>query len=357
MTADTREKKPGKRARAAGAGQEPLVSVIVPVYNVCAYLEESLDSVLRQSHERLEILIVDDGSTDGSGEICERYAEKDPRIRVFRQNNRGLSAARNVGLDNASGEYIAFLDSDDAFHERMIQTLLDVLRLQKADIAVCGVSVHRTEGRMKPDEQGAARSRSRLADRDEALRICLDGGIDSAPWNKLYAGRIWESLRFPEGRVFEGTYTVLTVLEKAARIAVVDEKLVMHRDRPGSICNTCSLKNIQDGVYARERFLQFVREHTPEVFSMEQQERTIRTCMWNMIGNYLKYVCKNPDDTEGEQAVRDMLIRTFQDSDRGDYRLLTRTSYRLALAAPRFGARLYGVYARLNKALRLVRQR
>ena len=180
MTADTREKKPGKRARAAGAGQEPLVSVIVPVYNVCAYLEESLDSVLRQSHERLEILIVDDGSTDGSGEICERYAEKDPRIRVFRQNNRGLSAARNVGLDNASGEYIAFLDSDDAFHERMIQTLLDVLRLQKADIAVCGVSVHRTEGRMKPDEQGAARSRSRLADRDEALRICLDGGIDSA---------------------------------------------------------------------------------------------------------------------------------------------------------------------------------
>ena len=74
MTADTREKKPGKRARAAGAGQEPLVSVIVPVYNVCAYLEESLDSVLRQSHERLEILIVDDGSTDGSGEICELYA-------------------------------------------------------------------------------------------------------------------------------------------------------------------------------------------------------------------------------------------------------------------------------------------
>ena len=102
---------------------DPLVSVIVPVYNVYPFLQEALDSVIGQTYTRLEILLVDDGSTDGSGEICEAYAGKDPRVRVIHQNNLGISAARNRALDTASGEILAFMDPDDSFDIRFIEEL------------------------------------------------------------------------------------------------------------------------------------------------------------------------------------------------------------------------------------------
>ncbi len=98
---------------------DPLVSVIVPVYNVLPYLQEALDSLIGQTYRELEIILIDDGSTDGSGDVCDEYAERDQRINVIHQENKGLSAARNVGLDEANGDYIAFLDPDDAFHRKI----------------------------------------------------------------------------------------------------------------------------------------------------------------------------------------------------------------------------------------------
>ena len=114
-----------------------LVSVIVPVYNVLPYLRESLDSVINQTYKDLEIIIVDDGSTDGSDAVCEEYA-KDSRVKVIHQKNHGLSAARNVGLDIARGDYIAFLDSDDVYLPDMIQTMVEGIQKSQADVVVCG---------------------------------------------------------------------------------------------------------------------------------------------------------------------------------------------------------------------------
>ena len=128
---------------------EPLVSVIIPIYNVRPYLCEALDSVLRQTYRNLEILIIDDGSDDGSEEICDEYGKKDSRITVIHQKNRGLSAARNVGLNRMRGDYIAFLDPDDAFHPDMIRCLMEALQRNEAEIAVCGIircyTLHRME--------------------------------------------------------------------------------------------------------------------------------------------------------------------------------------------------------------------
>ena len=115
----------------------PLVSVIIPVYNVAPYLEEALESVINQSYNNLEILVIDDGSTDGSEIICEEYAARDKRIRVIYQVNGGLSDARNTGLDLAAGEYIAFLDSDDAYRSNMIEVMLRAVMRYQADIIIC----------------------------------------------------------------------------------------------------------------------------------------------------------------------------------------------------------------------------
>ena len=114
-----------------------LVSIIVPVYQVKEYVGECVESLRAQTYTNLEILLVDDGSTDGSGEICDEYVRSDNRIRVIHQKNRGLSAARNTGLDQAAGEYVAFVDSDDVVLPDFIETLYDLSGRYQADIAAC----------------------------------------------------------------------------------------------------------------------------------------------------------------------------------------------------------------------------
>lgn len=122
---------------------EPLVSVIIPVYNVRPYLREALDSVINQTYQNLEIIIVDDGSRDGSETICDEY-KADSRVKVIHQRNRGLSSARNTGMDNVTGEIIAFLDPDDVIHPDMINTLVTIMQEQEADIVCCQHKIVRT---------------------------------------------------------------------------------------------------------------------------------------------------------------------------------------------------------------------
>lgn len=114
-----------------------LITVIIPVFNVKPYLIDALESVINQTYKRLEIIIIDDGSTDGSGEICDEYAQKDDRIRVVHQNNKGLSAARNVGLDLLSGDIIAFFDSDDIYHTDFIEKMVEAMLENNTDIVLC----------------------------------------------------------------------------------------------------------------------------------------------------------------------------------------------------------------------------
>ena len=130
-----------------------LVSVIIPVYNVESYLEEALDSVLNQSYDNLEIIIIDDGSTDSSGQICDNYEKKDERVYVIHQEHRGLSAARNTGLDIMTGEAVAFLDSDDAFNQDFIKVLADIMEKENVDVVVCNHTVHNTIDKMEPEDQ------------------------------------------------------------------------------------------------------------------------------------------------------------------------------------------------------------
>ncbi len=127
---------------------EALVSVIIPVYNVRLYLREALDSVLAQTYRNLEILVVDDGSDDRSEAICDEYAEKDARIAVIHQKNKGLSGARNTGLDIVRGDFIAFLDSDDAYCPNMLRMMVDVAQQSGTDLVECNFGIYHTKHRI-----------------------------------------------------------------------------------------------------------------------------------------------------------------------------------------------------------------
>lgn len=259
MTASVREELP------------PLVSVIIPVYNVAPYLREALDSVVQQTYSNLEILIVDDGSTDGSGEICEEY-RSDDRVQVIHQENRGLSAARNTGLDRAAGEYIAFLDSDDAWRPDFIEKMLEAV--ENADIVVCRYEVHqlRLNSMWKKIEPLAEKG---FYGREEALRALADGTINVSVWNKLYRSKLWKEIRFPEGYNYEDIDTTYRIFTLCGKICFLDQPLYLHRKRPGSITNTATKKNLDDLRLAYEHLEAFVESNIPEIFS-EKNLRKVR---------------------------------------------------------------------------------
>ncbi len=221
-----------------------LVSIIIPVYNVKPYLRQCLDSVIGQTYENLEILVVNDGSTDGCGDACDDYAEKDRRIRVFHTENRGLSAARNLGLDEASGEYIAFLDSDDWLELNAIENMVDAAIESDADI-VCFRYVREYKNASK--EEGVAYNEKRVFASDDVLReYCTGGIIGGATWDKLYKRNIFSTARFPENRYYEDIATSHRFLLEAKKVICIPEILIHYRTRKSGISRSHDLKNIHD---------------------------------------------------------------------------------------------------------------
>ena len=273
----------------------PLVSLIVPVYNVAPYLRESLDSALAQTYGNLEIILVDDGSEDGSGAICAEYAARDPRVRLIRQENRGLSAARNTGLAAMRGELVAFLDPDDAFRPDMIGLLWERMRETGADMATGGFTMRRTEGRLSevppfythcPGE-GALTSA-------EALRALVRGRIASNVWDKLYRRELWRGLAFPEGRNYEDVTTTFAVIRRAERVALCPETLVLHRKRPGSITETCTEKNIRDSLLARRELEEGMRR-TEGVYAPEDWASLRNRMLRTSVSTYAQAIAQSAD--------------------------------------------------------------
>ncbi len=325
--------------------RDSLVSVIIPVYNVRPYLDEAIESVLHQTYTNLEIILVDDGSADGSGEICDQYAKRDPRIIIVHQNNRGLSAARNTGLDRATGDIVSFLDPDDAFCPDMIQILLKKMKEEKADIVSCGFSLHHNQDRMTPEKEHEPVSAA-VYGKTEAFRLILNKKINTAVWNKLYARAIWEELRFPEGRVYEGTYLSMDIFERAEKIVLVDNKLIMHRIRPGSICHTLSMKNIQDSLYAIDHRNAFMKAHVPEVFSASELHQQVESKVKSVTVLYVSCCYKKALWRE-KGRVKQILLDS--ESDLPCCSILIRAAYYMALYCPYIFLFLYLPYRALRK--------
>ena len=180
-----------------------LISIIIPVYNVRLFLAEALESVINQTYKNLEIIVVDDGSTDGSGEICDNYAIRDDRITVIHQNNRGLSAARNKGLDIMVGKAVAFLDSDDAYHPEYVSKMIAAMIREEADLVICKCTVHQASGKMALNnhERTIPSIDPGIYDRVNGLNFLAEGAINHTVWNKLYRRTLWEDIRIEYANV------------------------------------------------------------------------------------------------------------------------------------------------------------
>lgn len=216
----------------------PLISVIVPVYNVEKYLARCLDSIVEQTYQNLEIILVNDGSTDSSGEICHQYAERDSRVRLFHQENQGQSAARNVGLDNMTGEYIIFVDSDDYISTRFVEILLNAQQKSQAPI-VSSNYFRVSEENDEAEFQAATLDNQipyKLLSRDDVF--CVSGGkkakLQEVIVSKLYKKTIFENLRFPIGKIYEDAFLFPKIFWRADTVLHLDSGLYAYRMSPNS---------------------------------------------------------------------------------------------------------------------------
>lgn len=197
-----------------GAG---MISVIVPVYNAEKYLPQCIDSILAQTYTDFELIIVDDGSTDRSGQICDEYKDKDSRVYVVHQENRGVSAARNAGIDMAKGEYIAFVDSDDFIHNQMLELLFFALTKYSVDISVC--TSNSIKDRKSCSEKHYAQFNSERLTAEELL-VRHEWDYNYA-WGKLYSKKLFSEIRYPEGKIFEDTLTTYKLLFKSKNTEII----------------------------------------------------------------------------------------------------------------------------------------
>ena len=261
--------------------QTPLISVIVPVYNVEPYLRRCVDSILRQTYRNLEILLVDDGSTDRSGTICDACAQQDTRVKVIHRKNGGLSAARNCGLETARGEYISFVDSDDLINDRMIETLYRDLAGQGADISAVGYRMFENQEELRPEEITAPVQC--MTGKEAVRRILVSEEIGDFAWNKLYKKILFQTIRYPEGRVFEDLGTTYRLLDQCDKVTFRPDKLYCYFQRPDSILHRKSLKFYRDKyemVMERDHLL---RERYPEWVEND-------AALLNMIQNCYPYL-------------------------------------------------------------------
>ncbi len=219
-------------------GAYQMISVIVPVYNVEKYLERCINSIANQTYKDIEIILVNDGSTDGSLEICRKYAAADNRIQVIDKPNGGLSSARNAGIAVAKGEYIGFVDSDDYIRPDMYEKLYSRITAAEADIAVCGYRWVDEKGVDLPGY--ASIVEDEVCSKDEIFVKFTNNNYFYyvTAWNRLYKKRLFDSVKFPEGKLHEDEFTAHLFYDRCEKIACCKDRLYNYVQRADSIMSS-----------------------------------------------------------------------------------------------------------------------
>lgn len=268
----------------------PEISIIVPIYKVERYLPECLDSILRQTFTDWECILVDDGSPDNCGKICDEYAARDPRFRVIHQKNGGVSAARNSGISNAKAQYIGFVDPDDWTEPDLFLTLYNLICKDDYDMAQVGFcNEYIGENHRKP----LVGARTVLDRKATVRRLFFDREIPSYLWNKLFNRRIIDT-PFPAGEVFEDI-SVLNSWVKNIRKAIISPEICYHyRRRKGSIINSNYAPNRIDYLMVCLNRVKELHQIEPEAFS----DAEANTYIWKASINAAKTISRYEADPE-----------------------------------------------------------
>lgn len=319
---------------------EPLVSVVVPVFDVVHYLTTCVESILGQSYPHLEVLLVDDGSTDGSGGLCDRFVRRDPRVRVLHQENRGVSVARNAGIAASTGSYVTFVDSDDWLAQTFVARALSLLAESDADVAVCHHT--RVPDDASPGETATSSGSDtvRVLTPDEALLEFLghDHLLMTVAWGKLFRRNVLAGVEFPAGVKHEDEFVLYRLLHRARRTVVTAEGLYFYRQRPGSIMTTeFGIGSRLDRLAAfRERAEYLSRAGLGNVGYRPVLDEQL--ALWSAVAEMADENFRRRFTTDLEESVR-RLRRTPQP-------LAFRTLAEAYLVAPRFADCVYHAYLR-----------
>jgi len=269
--------------------ENPKISVIVPVYKVEPYLRKCLDSIVNQTYCNLEIILVDDGSPDNCGAICDEYAARDQRITVIHKENGGVSSARNAGLAAASGGWIGWVDPDDWVEPDMFEYLLGGAVTYGADIAVCGRCVEEATGnavRTWDVERGM--------DRETALGELLRNDVmQNFLWDKLWKRELLENIRFPEGRTYEDVAVMHRLFEQARCVACLPQVKYHYVQRKDSIVGNASIKNRVNYYLAAQRRCADMKDAWPQFRHLLEGQ-----CVASAIGMWCSYLQNSKEERQ-----------------------------------------------------------
>lgn len=234
------------------------VSIIIPVYNSEQYLTECLNSVVSQTYDSINLILIDDGSSDASGKICDGFASSDPRIRVIHTENQGVSEARNTGIAESSGDYVCFVDSDDYVAPDYIEYLLNLLEDNDTDISVC----------QREDSRRKVKENKTLTDNKSCMNAFVKTGeIDSVVWGKLYKRHLFDGVFFPAGKRYEDEFTIYKLIAKANKITIGSEPKYHYRKNGNSFMNRSFSEKDFEWIEAMEEQKDFIAQNYPELIS------------------------------------------------------------------------------------------
>lgn len=211
-----------------------LVSIIVPIYNVEEYLDSCINSIVNQTYENIEVVLVDDGSTDKCGAICDKWSKKDSRIKVIHKENGGISDARNKGINIAKGSFYVFVDSDDIVTNDMVETLMFYQQKYSSDIVQGMFKDFINEEDVIVDNEKAKCTVINGIDAIKNMYDIKNGIRSTVVWNKLYKAELFKELRFPKGKIHEDEFTVYKLYYKSSKVILLDKIVYLYRKRPES---------------------------------------------------------------------------------------------------------------------------
>lgn len=243
---------------------KPLISIIIPVYNVEKYINKCVDSVINQIYSNLEIILVDDGSPDLCGKLCDEYSKTDSRIKVIHKKNGGLSDARNVGIDIASGSYIAFIDSDDWVRDDYINSLYEALIKTKSDVSVCEFS-YITEDNKMLNSVTDDNHYEIFSNAEALVALMHTNKIYTSAWGKLYKKELFTTRRYPKGKLFEDIPVTYDIFLQDIKVVFVANASYNYLYRESAISKMKFSPERMDSIYFIEDAMQKVVSKRPKL--------------------------------------------------------------------------------------------
>lgn len=320
------------------SANKDLISVIIPVYKVEKYIKKCVESVLNQTYENYEIILVDDGSPDNCPNICDEYAKLNKKIKTYHKQNGGLSDARNYGIERSVGEYITFIDSDDFVQNTYLEVLYTNIKKNDCEVSACSHFVLYNNSKINLNKIV-----EKKYDKNTAMKDLLYGYIDTSSWAKLYKREIFNDIKFPVGKIFEDTATTYKIFDKCKNIYVTTEQLYNYVIRENSITTSKFNKKKFDLINVSIEMHDFIKKNYPQYI-----DASISKLLRSYISTYNLLITYkndfNKEKKEIQKFIKDNRKTTIFDSN-------AMKKERIALITTLFGFYTYNIVYKIYKKL------